>query len=56
MIRDDFNNECAKALTQGIVDYFVSIQLTTPKPVTPEVSEPSSGVQSSAQTFSNVNQ
>lgn len=26
MIRDDFNNECAKALTQGIVDYFVSIQ------------------------------
>lgn len=26
MIRDDFNNECAKALTQGIVDYFKSIQ------------------------------
>lgn len=26
MIRDDFNNECAKALTKGIVAYFVSIQ------------------------------
>ena len=26
MIRDDFNNECAKALTQGIVDYFKSVQ------------------------------
>lgn len=36
MIRDDFNNECAKALTQGIVDYFVSIQLTAPKPSAPE--------------------
>jgi N-acetylmuramoyl-L-alanine amidase len=52
MIRDEFNDECAKALTQGIVDYFVSIQLTTPKPVTPEVSEPSSGVSSSEQTSS----
>ncbi len=56
MIRDDFNDECAKALTQGIVDYFVSIQLTTPKPVTPETSEPSSDIQPSAQTFSLVNQ
>lgn len=36
MIRDDFNNECAKALTQGIVDYFVSIQLTEPKPSVPD--------------------
>lgn len=26
MIRDDFNLNCAKALTQGIVDYFKSIQ------------------------------
>lgn len=26
MIRDDFNDDCAKALTQGIVDYFASIQ------------------------------
>lgn len=42
MIRDDFNNECAKALTQGIVDHFVSIQLTTPKPVTPTESSSSS--------------
>ncbi len=26
MINDDFNTQCAKALTQGIVNYFVSIQ------------------------------
>ncbi len=26
MIRDDFNNECAKALTKGIIEYFKSIQ------------------------------
>ena len=26
MIMDGFNNKCAKALTQGIVDYFASIQ------------------------------
>ena len=36
MIRDDFNNECAKALTKGIVDYFVSVQLTDPKPSVPQ--------------------
>lgn len=35
MIRDDFNSECGKALTQGIVDYFVSIQQTPPKDYTP---------------------
>ncbi len=26
MIRDDFNSDCAKALAQGIVDYFASVQ------------------------------
>ncbi len=50
MIRDDFNSECAKALTQGIVDYFVSVQLTIPKPATP----PSSTVQPSEQPSSQI--
>ncbi len=36
MIRDDFNNDCAKALTQGIVDYFVSVQPTPPQPYVPD--------------------